>query len=594
MPAAPARSARGRRRAAAAAPRAAQRRRPPRPARPGRRRRPRGVTSPAPRLGCRRRCSAPRRRPSACSASGRLGSTRQQLAGPVRSDRARRRCARPAGPRRAPGSASGRRRPGRGTRTGPARGTPATRSPAGRRRRRAADPAPARPRVDVEQHDQVGLEAAGRPGGQPGDLLDRQRAAGALVGQRRVDVPVADHHRAAGQRRAHDGGHVVGPVGGVEQRLGARRRRVAPCPSTRPRIRGADVGRAGLAGDHDVAALRRAAPSASAVDLGATCRRPRRPRRPRTCRCRANGSAGDERAAADRAPQVGQHRHAGLVVHLPERADAGADADDARRPAAAAGSRRRRRTEVADRRRGASRRGRPGTPDSEMASISTTRVPICTTAKTRPRTSSSTSPPSSVVPARNAMPGAGADQQRAEQRHGQVDGHAPGTSPSRRPARCSCRTSAAGTASRTTIGPSPMPSARPMKSVAKSREKAASPAPSERGEELGRADHDAAAGERAEDAEHQAADQRGPADVLPALDELPRACSCSAFALLALCARAADLLDAEEHDQRGGEAGERVEVERELDRLGPVGQAVERAARRSRSSAARPGRRGPA
>ena len=80
------------------------------------------------------------------------------------------------------------------------------------------------------------------------------------------------------------------------------------------------------------------------------------------------------------------------------------------------------------------------------------------------------------------------------------------------------------------------------------------------GVELRGADDHAAAGERAEDAEHQAADQRGPADVRPALDELPEQ---PGLALAGGRAPAADLLDAEEHDERGGEEGQRVEVQRE-------------------------------
>ena len=60
-----------------------------------------------------------------------------------------------------------------------------------------------------------------------------------------------------------------------------------------------------------------------------TCRRPRRPRRRRRCRCRATGSAGCQRAAAHRTPEVGEDGYARLVVHLAEGADAGDDPDDA-------------------------------------------------------------------------------------------------------------------------------------------------------------------------------------------------------------------------------------------------------------------------
>ena len=48
-------------------------------------------------------------------------------------------------------------------------------------------------------------------------------AAGALVGQRRVDVAVGDHDLAPVEGGLHDGVDVLGLVGGVEQRLGAVR-----------------------------------------------------------------------------------------------------------------------------------------------------------------------------------------------------------------------------------------------------------------------------------------------------------------------------------------------------------------------------------
>ena len=55
---------------------------------------------------------------------------------------------------------------------------------------------------------------------------------------------------------------------------------------------------------------------------------------------------------------------------------------------------------------------------------------------------------------------------------------------------------------------------------------------------------------------------------------------CSAVRARAPAALAADLLDAEEDHQRGGQPGERVDVERDLHRLGPVGQAADRTAAR--------------
>jgi hypothetical protein len=54
-------------------------------------------------------------------------------------------------------------------------------------------------RVDVEQHHQVGAQPAGGPLRQPLHLVDGQLAAGALVGQRAVDVAVGEHDGAAVQ-----------------------------------------------------------------------------------------------------------------------------------------------------------------------------------------------------------------------------------------------------------------------------------------------------------------------------------------------------------------------------------------------------------
>ncbi len=222
-----------------------------------------------------------------------------------------------------------------------------------------------------------------------------------------------------------------------------------------------------------------------------------------------------------------------------------------------------------------------------MARISTSRVPICTTAKTRPRTSSATSPPSSVVPARNAMPAPAPTR------------IAPRMAIDRWMAKASTSTEALASTmlmpnqrrrdmSRTIIGPRPMPSARPTKIAPKSSVEGGVTGAERVGEELGRADHDAAAGERAEDAQHQAADERGLADVLPALGELPEHALLGALRLGAL--GLADLLDPERHHERGGQPGEGVEPERELGRLGPVGQvAADRAAHAA--GPARPARR---
>ena len=76
-------------------------------------------------------------------------------------------------------------------------------------------------RVEVEEHREVGQQAAGRPQRQVPHLVATENPAGALVGDRRVEVAVLDDDLAAGERGAHDGLDVVGAVGGVQQRLGA-------------------------------------------------------------------------------------------------------------------------------------------------------------------------------------------------------------------------------------------------------------------------------------------------------------------------------------------------------------------------------------
>ncbi len=76
--------------------------------------------------------------------------------------------------------------------------------------------------------------------------------------------------RPVGQRRPDHGGHVVGPVGGVEQRLGPGRDAptVGSWSSSSVADPGADLGRARLAGHHDVAAVGRAAACGEQPDLG--------------------------------------------------------------------------------------------------------------------------------------------------------------------------------------------------------------------------------------------------------------------------------------------------------------------------------------
>ena len=86
-------------------------------------------------------------------------------------------------------------------------------------------PARARPmlRVDVQQHGEIRQQASGRPLRQRRDLGRRERPAGALVGDRGVDVAVAQHVLAGRELRPDLGLDVVRPVGGEQQRLAARR-----------------------------------------------------------------------------------------------------------------------------------------------------------------------------------------------------------------------------------------------------------------------------------------------------------------------------------------------------------------------------------
>ena len=72
----------------------------------------------------------------------------------------------------------------------------------------------------VEEDRQVGHEPLGGPVRQPGDVV-AQPAGAALVGDRRVDVAVADDDSPGRERRADDRLDVVGAVGSVEQGLGA-------------------------------------------------------------------------------------------------------------------------------------------------------------------------------------------------------------------------------------------------------------------------------------------------------------------------------------------------------------------------------------
>ena len=113
-------------------------------------------------------------------------------------------------------------------------------------------PRPARDRVEVEQHRQRREQPVDGPQREALDLVGPQVPPAALVGHRRVEVPVGDDDRAAGERRPDQRRHVVRAVGRVEQRLGAGVDVVAV--QDRVAQQQAELGAAGLARQDDLAA----------------------------------------------------------------------------------------------------------------------------------------------------------------------------------------------------------------------------------------------------------------------------------------------------------------------------------------------------
>ena len=131
-------------------------------------------------------------------------------------------------------------------------------------------PTRARPDLDghVDEHDQVGPQAAGGERGEPSDGLERQAAAVALVREARLDVAVAEHHAALGRapagsprprsargRRSRAAARSSGPSRGSRGRAA---RRAPPRPMAVP---------AGLAGDDGLAGRAAAASRRSCVVL---------------------------------------------------------------------------------------------------------------------------------------------------------------------------------------------------------------------------------------------------------------------------------------------------------------------------------------
>ena len=83
-----------------------------------------------------------------------------------------------------------------------------------------------------------------------------EHAAGTLVGDRRVEVPVLQDDLATLERRTHERLDVVGAVGGVEEGLGAGGDVAAAVQHDLADLE-PEIGAAGLARAHDRATLAR-------------------------------------------------------------------------------------------------------------------------------------------------------------------------------------------------------------------------------------------------------------------------------------------------------------------------------------------------
>ena len=119
----------------------------------------------------------------------------------------------------------------------------------------AADAAQALVRRQVQQQRQVGHQAARRDRVRGVHLGTLDAAAVVLVGNRRVEVAVAEHERAALERRADHLRHELRARRGEHQQLGARVGRFAG-GRTQQRLAQplAEARAAGLAAGHDLAA----------------------------------------------------------------------------------------------------------------------------------------------------------------------------------------------------------------------------------------------------------------------------------------------------------------------------------------------------
>ena len=80
---------------------------------------------------------------------------------------------------------------------------------------------------DVEQHRQVRCQPLSGPARELRHLGNTQVTPGALIGHRRIAVPVGHHDRATVEGRAHHGVDMLSAVGGEQQRLSSRLERLA-------------------------------------------------------------------------------------------------------------------------------------------------------------------------------------------------------------------------------------------------------------------------------------------------------------------------------------------------------------------------------
>ena len=76
---------------------------------------------------------------------------------------------------------------------------------------------------NIDQHREVGNQTGGGPRHHALQLLDLKATPVALIRQRRPRESIAHHPLARGQRRRHDQGDVLGPIGRHQERLGAQR-----------------------------------------------------------------------------------------------------------------------------------------------------------------------------------------------------------------------------------------------------------------------------------------------------------------------------------------------------------------------------------